>query len=145
MRRSAQEIPRDKGGPVKIGYIDTSVLIAMAFDDAGGSFIGRFVASFERLYSSNLLEAEFFSAAARENCLKDAAAFIKPVRFVYPDTNLTAFHQQVLQAGHIEGSALHHLSCAMYLFPRPEDVFFLSLHPPQAALASQLGFQTDFM
>lgn len=130
---------------MKIGYIDTSVLVAMAFDDAGGSFIGRFVSSFERLYSSNLLEAEFFSAAAKENCLKDATAFIKPIRFIYPDSNLTRFHQRVLEMGQIEGSALHHLSCALYLFQRPEDVFFLSLHPVQATLASRMGFQTDFM
>ena len=130
---------------MKFGYIDTSVLVAMAFDDAGGSFIGRFVKSFDRLYSSNLLEAEFFSAASKERRLADARAFIKPVRFVYPDTNLTKYHERVLTAGDIEGSALHHLSCALYLFQRPQDVFFLSLHPTQAALAAQLGFQTDFM
>ena len=130
---------------MKIGYIDTSVLVAMAFDDAGGSFIGRFVSSFDRLYSSSLLEAEFFSAAAKENRLKDTTGFIKPVRFIYPDANLTRYHQRVLEAGQIEGSALHHLSCALYLFQRPEDVFFLSLHPAQATLASRLGFQTDFM
>ena len=130
---------------MKIGYIDTSVLVAMAFDDAGGSFIGRFVKTFDRLYSSHLLEAEFFSAAAKENRLSDARAFIKPVRFVYPDTNLTRFHEQVLTAGVIDGSALHHLSCALYLFLHPQDAFFLSLHPPQSNLAAKLGFQTDFM
>ncbi|MBN2529790.1 MAG: PIN domain-containing protein [Deltaproteobacteria bacterium] len=130
---------------MKIGYIDTSVLVAMAFDDAGGSFIGRFVKTFDRLYSSSLLEAEFFSAAKRENKLAEAAQFIRPVRFVYPDINLTRYHRQVLNESPIEGSALYHLSCALYLFQRPQDVFFLSLHPPQAALAARLGFQTDFM
>lgn len=130
---------------MKIGYIDTSVLVAMAFDDAGGSFIGRFVKTFDRLYSSHLLEAEFFSAASKENRLKDARAFIKPIRFIYPDTNLTRYHEQVLKAGNIDGSALHHLSCALYLFLRPEDAFFLSLHAPQSNLAARLGFQTDFM
>ncbi|MBN2340395.1 MAG: hypothetical protein JXX29_24300 [Deltaproteobacteria bacterium] len=130
---------------MKVGYIDTSVLVAMAFDDAGGAFIGRSVKTFDRLYSSNLLEAEFFSAAKKENLLDQAKSFIKPVRFVYPDTNLTAYHEQVLAVDYIEGGALQHLSCALYLFPRTEDVFFLSLHPAQTALAAKLGFQTEFM
>ncbi|MBN2717799.1 MAG: PIN domain-containing protein [Deltaproteobacteria bacterium] len=130
---------------MKIGYIDTSVLVAMAFDDAGGSFIGRFVKTFDRLYSSSLLEAEFFSAAAKENRLDDARQFIRPVRFIYPDTNLTDYHEQVLKKGNVEGSALHHLSCALYLFQQPAEVFFLSLHPTQSSLAAALGFQTDFM
>lgn len=130
---------------MKIGYIDTSVLVAMAFDDAGGAFIARSVKGFDRLYSSNLLEAEFLSAAKKENRLNDATAFIKPIRFVYPDANLTQYHQQVLVEDNIEGSALHHLSCALYLFQTPSEVFFLSLHPTQATLAAKLGFQTDFM
>lgn len=130
---------------MKIGYIDTSVLVAMAFDDAGGAFIGRSVKTFDRLYSSTLLEAEFFSATNQENKLKDATRFIKPVRFCYPDTNLTQQLKQVLSHGQCDGSAAHHLACALYLFPNAKDVFFLSLHPNQSAVAAKLGFQVDFM
>jgi len=44
---------------VKIAYVDTSCPVAIGFGEPAGEKISRRLASFDRLLSSNLLEAEF--------------------------------------------------------------------------------------
>ena len=47
-------------------YVDTSALLAMEFNEAGGEAIASRLNSFSRLFSANLMEAELRSAFFRE-------------------------------------------------------------------------------
>ncbi len=47
-------------------YLDTSALVAVAFNQRGGPEMSRRMSGFDRLVSSNLLEAEVRAAYARE-------------------------------------------------------------------------------
>jgi hypothetical protein len=130
---------------LKIGYLDTSVAIAMAFDDIGGAFMARAVRSFDRLYSATLLETEFFCAAPEGIDPKKLATFLKPIRFVFPDTSLADFIQIAKDAGARGSAAVHHLATALYLFPCPSAVHFISADTQQTTAAARLGFQCEFM
>ena len=46
---------------MKLAYVDTSCLVAIAFDEPGAGEVARRLARFDRLLSSNLLEAELRS------------------------------------------------------------------------------------
>ena len=52
---------------MRIAYVDTSVLTAIAFDEPGAVAHAQRLDEFPRLISSNLLEAELRAAFAREN------------------------------------------------------------------------------
>ena len=47
-------------------YVDTSPLVAIAFDEPGGEEMATELAGIERLVSSNLLEAELLATFLRE-------------------------------------------------------------------------------
>ena len=49
-----------------VAYVDTSCLVAIAFGEAGSRKLATRLRSFDRLMSSNVLEAELRSALARE-------------------------------------------------------------------------------
>ena len=57
---------------MSIAYVDTSALVAIAFEEPGGSQAGERLEGFSRLLSSNLLEAELRAAFARERQKFDA-------------------------------------------------------------------------
>ena len=130
---------------MKVGYLDASVAVAMAFDDAGGAFMARAVRSFDRLYSAAILETELMGAVAAEGDPAGARRFLSPVRYVFPDTPLGAYALRVLEAGPLSGAALHHLATALYLFPEPEQAYFITADEAQGKVAAALGFQTEFM
>ena len=50
---------------MKLAYVDTSCLVAIAFDEPGGRRLARGLERYDRLFASNLLEAEFLSARGK--------------------------------------------------------------------------------
>ncbi len=130
---------------MKVGYLDTSVAIAMAFDEAGGAFMARAVRSFDRVYSSPLLETEFIGGAPVVLSERAVRSFLSPVRFVFPDQPLSAFALEAKRAGAVGGCAIHHLATALFLFPEPGEAFFLTADELQSKVAARLGFQCDFL
>jgi len=77
---------------LNVAYVDTSVLVAVAFAEPGAKgLVGR-LASFDRLLASNLLEAEFQSALDREgfsvhprfNALLEWATFEARISGIWP-------------------------------------------------------------
>jgi len=128
---------------MKVGYLDTSVLVAIAFDEPEGRRVGPAVRRLERVYSSNLLEAEFRSASHREGIGGDIESFLRPIRWVLPDRPLTAEIERALQVGQLRGADLWHLACALYLFPDAREAHFLSLDQHQLELSGLLGFDVS--
>lgn len=130
---------------MKVGYIDTSVLVSMAFDDGGGAFIARAVRTFDRLYSSSLLESEFVAVAAKGGVLDQVDRLLRPVRLVRCQVSLKDQLGIVASHGAVGGASMHHLAIALYLFPSPSEVTFLSLSDIQTKQAAKLGFKTEFL
>ncbi len=51
---------------MRVAYVDTSCLVAMAFGERGGTAVARRLAGFEELVAANLLQAELRSVFVRE-------------------------------------------------------------------------------
>jgi predicted nucleic acid-binding protein len=125
---------------VKLAYVDTSCLVAIAFDEPEASGLAERLAGFGRLFSSNLLEAELRSAVARERVRTDCAPLLSWIGWVFPDRPLTREFHEVLARGHARGADLWHLACALFLKNRLHELAFVTLDRRQQSLAETLGF-----
>lgn len=124
---------------MKLAYVDTSCLVAVAFGERGGTALARRLRAFDALVSSNLLEAELRSAFLREAVEADSA-FLEAVSWVVPDRPLTAEIATVLAAGYVRGADCWHLASALYLAEDPGAISFLTLDKRQRTVARALGF-----
>ena len=125
---------------MKVGYVDTSVLVAVALGEPAARSVSGRLRSFDRLVSSNLLEAEFRSTLRREGIEGDGAGLLGGLSWILPNRPLTAELERVLQLGMLRGADLWHLACALFLSPEPRRLSFITLDPPQKDLARNLGF-----
>jgi hypothetical protein len=127
---------------MKIGYVDSSCVVAVLLTEAASPRVGRTLGGFDRLYASNLLEAEVLSVAHREGLDADRAMLFGDLRWVSPSRALSAEIDRALAAGYLRGADLWHVANALYLRPDIPDLEFLSLDGPQAEVAARLGFRT---
>ncbi|MCY4077350.1 MAG: PIN domain-containing protein [Acidobacteria bacterium] len=125
---------------MSFAYVDTSVLVAIAFGERGGQRMARRLSAFSGLLASNLLEAELRAACAREDCTF-ADALLTDLKWVFPDRPLGPELGEVLAAGYVRGADLWHLACALYVTTAPADLSFLTLDGRQRLVARALGFQ----
>ena len=121
-------------------YVDSSVLVAIAFREEGSGALRDRLLQLGRLYSSNLLEAEVRSALAREG-VGFGQRYLARIRWVYPFRPLTEEIETVLKAGYLRGADLWHVANALYAFPRGAEVGFFTLDERQRLVAAELGFQ----
>lgn len=122
-----------------VAYVDTSYLVAIAFDEPGAEDARRRLESADLLVASNLLEAEYRATFAREDVEFDDGA-LGWLRWVLPDRTLGPEMGRVLGRGCARGADLWHLSTALYVAPVPSELTFLTLDTRQRALATSLGF-----
>ncbi len=127
---------------MKATYVDTSCLVAIAFDESGAENLANQLQSFDRLFSSNLLEAEFRAALLRENVVEEGAALLSRVTWVYPNRPLSPEFERALAHGYVRGADLWHLACALFLVGDPQQMTFATLDQRQFAMAILLGFQS---
>ena len=125
---------------MKAGYVDTSCLVAIAFDEPERTEVASRLGEHEMLLSSNLLEAEFRAALARESADLDEALF-SWITWVLPDRPLSVEITRVLRTAYLRGADLWHLSTAIYVTSDPGDLTFLTLDRQQAEVAEVLGFR----
>ncbi len=121
-------------------YVDSSALVAVAFNQVGAAEVADRLRSHDRLYSSNLLEAELRSACAREELVLDPT-YLDRIEWLFPDRPLESEMNAVLAAGYLRGADLWHVANALYAFPRPAEVGFFTLDERQRTVAAKLGFQ----
>jgi hypothetical protein len=124
---------------MRVCYVDTSCLVAIAFDEPRGDRLAERLATFDLVLSSTLLEAELRSALAREG-VQGADRLLSAISWILPDRRLTPEIDRVLGAGYARGADLQHLACALFAAESPHDLPFLTLDVPQGELASALGF-----
>ena len=119
-------------------YVDTSCLVAVAFDEPGGRAVADAMGAARVLLSANLLEAELKAALAREGA-PTANDLLARLTWILPDRALGAEIDRALAAGYTRGADLWHLAVALYLAPDPSELPFLTLDSRQAAAAAALG------
>jgi hypothetical protein len=124
---------------MKVGYVDTSCLVAIAFGERQAAALARKLEGFDELVSSNLLEAELRAAFAREGVPTDAP-LLTWISWIVPHRPLSREISQALAAGHLRGADLWHVACALYLADSPRELPFLTLDERQGAVAHKLGF-----
>ena len=125
---------------MNVAYVDSSALVAIAFNEVKAAEVADRLRSFERLYSSNLLEAEVRSACAREALVLDPA-HLDRIEWLFPDCPLESEIGAVLATGYLRGADLWHVANALYAFPHPVEVGFVTLDERQHAVAAELGFR----
>ena len=125
---------------MSIAYVDTSALVAIAFDEGGAAACARRLDSFSRLVSSNLLEAELRAVFARER-RRFTSGLVSGIEWVLPDRRLTREFENVVEAGYLRGADLWHVATALYLAREPSDIAFVTLDQRQQAVAASLGFR----
>ncbi len=121
--------------------MDSSVAVAIAFEEATAAVSHERLRAFKNVYASQLLEAELRSAFRREQREFDprtvsAAIWINPVR------SLSDEIRRVLDAGYVRGADCWHLACALYVSEDPTRLVFLTLDKRQREVAETLGFAT---
>jgi predicted nucleic acid-binding protein len=126
---------------MKVGYVDTSYLVAIAFGERGTAEFRRRLDRFDEILSANLLEAELRATFAREEVPYDADQ-IAGLSWVVPDRPLSAEIGRALAAGYLKGADLWHIAAALYVADDPSAITFLTLDPPQREVAEALGFKT---
>lgn len=125
---------------MSVAYVDTSVLVSVAFDDPSANEARARLARYSRLVSSNLLEAELRAACAREKQDFDAD-LLSGIEWIVPDRPLGAELARGLEAGYVRGADLWHIATALYLAPKPAEIAFVTSDRRQRMIASALGFQ----
>ena len=125
---------------MKLAYVDTSCLVAVAFGGPGAAALARRLARFDVLAASDLLEAELRSAFLREG-VEPQQELLSAVSWVLPGRPLHAEIERVLAAGYVRGAECWHLATALYLVEDPAAISFLTLDDRQAAVAKALGFR----
>ncbi|MCP3982721.1 MAG: PIN domain-containing protein [bacterium] len=125
---------------MKLAYVDTSCLAAIAFDEPRAPSMKKKLGGFARVMSSNLLEAELRAALSREHVQEDCADLLSWINWIFPDRPLTPEFREVLSVGHARGADLWHLAAAVYARRRLRRLQFLTLDRRQAEIARGLGF-----
>jgi predicted nucleic acid-binding protein len=129
---------------VKLAYVDTSCLVAIAFAEPGARKVAGRLGRLDRLFSSNLLEAELRSALAREGVSGDAAQdLVTGITWVYPNRPLTQEFDRIITLGYLRGADLWHLACALFLAPDGRDLAFMTLDQSRQRVATRLGFSPE--
>lgn len=124
---------------MSIAYVDTSCLVSIAFNQSGSAVLLRRLHSFDGLVSSNLLEAEFQAAFAREGRELDRSSLDK-IAWILPERPLDEEIAKVLVHGYVRGADCWHLATALYMADEPSSIAFLTLDNRQQTVARALGF-----
>jgi len=127
---------------VSLAYVDTSCLVAIAFDEASATRTKTRLQGFDRIFSSNLLEAELRSALAREGATSPQVHSLSWLTWVYPDRPLTPEFERIVPLGYLRGADLWHVANALFLAPDARELTFLTLDGRQREVATRLGFAT---
>ena len=126
---------------MSVAYVDTSVTLAIAFNEPGWERHAERLREFSEVRSSNLLESEARSAFAREG-MAFPSWVLDRIQWVFPDRSLSAEIETALSAGYLRGADLHHVATALYAAVSPELMSFVTLDIQQEEVAATLGFQT---
>ena len=127
---------------MSFAYVDSSVLVAIAFHEDGSESLEHWLTGFDGLTCSNLVEAEVRSACSRERVAIEPAIF-SDVNWILPNRPISPEIVRVLATGYLTGADLWHIATALYLSPDPSELAFLTLDIRQRNVANAVGFMVD--
>jgi predicted nucleic acid-binding protein len=127
---------------LKLAYVDTSVVVGITFGETAAARLSARLARFDRIFSSNLLEAEFRSALLRERIEGSGQELLGFITWIFPNRPLSREIDRIAGAGYLRGADLWHLANALFLAPDPRELSFLTLDQRQREVAAGLGFRT---
>lgn len=122
-------------------YVDTSLLLAIAFGAPGAKDYSRALKGFDPVLSANLLECEFRAVFAREGVEYDGK-LLERLTWILPDRRLTPEVDRVLSVGEARGADLWHLANALYVAEDPAEMGFFTADERQRKIARAVGFST---
>ena len=124
-----------------IAYVDTSAVLAVAFQEQEWETIAHRLAGFPVRLSSNLLEAETRSTYQREGLAFDDA-IVSSIGWVHPNRSLGPEMAKALSAGgYLKGADLWHIAVALYVDETVlTNIAFITLDNRQRTVAAGLGF-----
>ncbi len=125
---------------MNLAYVDTSCLVAIGFDEPGGRRLARRLERYDRLFASNLLEAELRSALLREKVDDRATELLSWITWVYANRPLSQELRLVSTVGYLRGADMWHLAHALFLAPDGKNLDFLTLDLRQREVSAALGF-----
>jgi predicted nucleic acid-binding protein len=125
---------------MRIAYVDTSCLVAIAFGERGATALARRLEGFDVLVASDLLEAELRCAFVREG-VEQEPEMLRAISWIVPDRPLHSEIARVVKVGYVWGADCWHLAAALYLAEDAAAIAFLTLDERQATVARSLGFQ----
>lgn len=111
--------------------------------EPGAGAIAKKIATVELPVASPLLEAELL-AVARRDSIEGAETLLGPIEWIAPPLRLTSELRRVFAGGYLRGADAWHIATALYYFEDPSTAFFLTLDSTQRAVATALGFKTDW-
>lgn len=126
---------------MSVAYVDSSVLVAIAFNEPGAVEVQLRLREFTRIVASNLVEAELQSVCRRER-REVSQAILEQMVWLSPARPLGAEISRVLAAGYVRGADCFHLANALFFAPDGDGVVFLTLDKRQRDVAEALGFAT---
>lgn len=124
---------------MSVAYVDSSALTAIAFGEPHAPALASRMNGFDRLISSNLLEAELRAAFMREK-LDFPESIVQGIDWILPDRTLTPEFRTVLRAGYLRGADLWHVATALYVSSGLSQLSFATIDARQAGVAETLGF-----
>lgn len=131
---------------MSIAYVDTSLLISIAFSEPGAESSVRKLKEHDRLVSSILLEAELRATFRRQE-IEYRPELTNGITWIHPDRSVSAELAAALEFGYLRGADLLHVATALYAAGNDSpanvsDLTFLTLDGRQRASAAALGFRT---
>lgn len=124
---------------MRLAYVDTSILVAIAFGESGATAATRRLKNFDALATADLLDAELRATFQREKAAYDPT-LTAALSWVIPDRRLGEEIARVLDHGLLRGADCWHLAVALYLTGDPALATFLTLDQRQRDVAKALGF-----
>lgn len=125
-------------------YVDSSVIVAIAFREVGAADWASGLRRYSDLLSAPLLEAEVRAAACRAQVPVNED-WLSAVQWMIPSRGLEPEIIRVLGAGYVRGADCWHLASALYVASHPSELDFLTLDDRQREVAGLLGFGTPFL
>lgn len=126
---------------MRAAYLDTSALIAVAFEEPGAAHVQNFLEEEPRLVSSELIVAETFSAFVRnDRPLTEARTWLESVNRIPVEGPLDKELTRIFRSSRVRGADAFHLATALWL-TGGASLVFLTLNKQQALAARQLGFE----
>lgn len=125
-------------------YVDSSVLLAIAFAETGTTLLRRMLGRHDHLVSSDLIVAECLSAGDREKIARSTMLeALHPIGRILPSRSLAPEMAEALDEGYLRGADLWHIACALFIAGEDRaELPFLSRDASQRRVARRLGFPT---